>query len=145
MSVLTIKIQSLEDEKAGKLIIEGKSHKVEEAQHLTIGILEAGMESGRTSISFISHLKDGTHVIAQASAAHFEMLIGAVRGAVQRFENPNKEMTMDEALKTMEAEAMAMLKATVDKLSDEQRHQLFKQYCVHCGSKNIYCTCHRDD
>lgn len=84
-------VQSLEDAKAGKPIVEGLTlEKIKETHDLTIGILEAGMTSGRTSLMFCLKMPDDTYSIAQMSAAQFEMVIAAVRGATQRFEDESK-------------------------------------------------------
>lgn len=37
------------------------------------------------------------------------------------------------------------LKENIDSLTDEERHDLFNQYCQGCGSKDKECTCWRDD
>ncbi len=79
----TIRIQSLEDAANGDPLIEG-AKKVTEAEHLTVCILEGGMESGRTSLSFT--LKEGSEYhVAQMSLRQFEALSFAVQGAKSRF------------------------------------------------------------
>lgn len=49
-------------------------------------ILEAGMKSGKTSVMFHFKLANGTSVIAETSAAIFNGMASAVKGAVIRFE-----------------------------------------------------------
>lgn len=71
----------------------------------------------------------------------FEALaIGREHGA--RMQKQNQE----------EADAMAFefqpvdyLKALVDKLTDEQRVDLFSHYCHHCGTKQLPCHCMNDE
>lgn len=53
----------------------------------TMIILEGGMESGKTAVVFHINLPDGSVLIAQTSAAIFETMAGALRGAEQRFED----------------------------------------------------------
>ena len=86
MIITEVVIQSLEDAKSGKALIEGiPKERITKAKELTVGILEGGMQSGKTSVMFI--LKDGnTAKVAEMSVNNFEMLAGAVKGAVERFE-----------------------------------------------------------
>lgn len=44
-------------------------------------ILEAGMSSGKTSVSFGLTNQKGEYFIAQTSAAILEVLVGAIKGA----------------------------------------------------------------
>jgi hypothetical protein len=78
-------IQSLEDVANGMELMEGiPKESVSTAKDFSVAILESGMVSGKTSLMFI--LKDGNKAkIAEMSAAQFEMLVGAVKGAVERF------------------------------------------------------------
>ena len=86
MQKLTIKINSIEDAKAGKKIVEtATKENTVECVNLTAGILEGGMESGKTSIMFILEMPDGTHAVAQLTQDLLDGLNGAVRGAVERF------------------------------------------------------------
>lgn len=86
MIATKVVIQSLEDAKMGKSLVDGvTSENIEKAEELTVAILEGGMESGKTSIMFI--LRDGNKAkVGEMSAAQMEMLIGAFKGAIQRFE-----------------------------------------------------------
>jgi hypothetical protein len=89
---LNVVINTLADARAGIPIVEGCTREnITQADQLTIGILESGMTSGRTSLMFILTMNDGTFKVAECSAAQFEMLIGAVRGAVKRFEGRDFE------------------------------------------------------
>lgn len=36
-------------------------------------------------------------------------------------------------------------RTALDALTDQQRSDLFAEYCVHCGSKDPSCTCTRDE
>lgn len=85
MGAIKINIQSLEDVQNGKGLIDGLIQEdIHECQEFSVGILENGTQGGQTSLMFIC--KDGNKaVIGQMTANQFEMLIGAFRGAVQRF------------------------------------------------------------
>lgn len=86
MELVKVVIQSLEDAKNGKPIVEGSTvEKTEECKSLTVGILEGGTKSGKTSLMFCLRMEDGSVKIAQMTANHFEMLHGSLRGAIQRF------------------------------------------------------------
>lgn len=54
----------------------------------SIGILEGGMQSGKTSLVFNMKLPDGSYVMAQMSAGIAGLVAGAVRGAEERFKRP---------------------------------------------------------
>ena len=83
MIEVTVKIQSLEDVKDGKGILEKKAVPIK-VDHLTVGILEDGMESGRTSLMFL--LENGDKVyMAEMSMDMFEGLCSAAHGARIRF------------------------------------------------------------
>lgn len=53
-----------------------------------VGILEAGMESGKTSLMLLIKTPKG-HVACQLSADMLHSIDGAVRGAEQRFSTKN--------------------------------------------------------
>ena len=36
-------------------------------------------------------------------------------------------------------------KYLLDNLSDDERYDLFHEYCVHCGDKNPKCQCWNDE
>jgi hypothetical protein len=81
----SITIQSIEDAKKGKPLIEGVVREnIHECERFSVGILEAGTVGGQTSIMFICQ-DGGKAVVGQMTANQFEMLIGAFRGAIQRF------------------------------------------------------------
>jgi hypothetical protein len=44
-----------------------------------------------------------------------------------------------------ESLAPGTARETLDALTDEQRADLFAEYCVFCGSKNKPCTCMNDE
>lgn len=83
--VVEVRIQSLEDAKQGRPIHESLTeHNVVRADGFIVGILEAGTTGGKTSLAFI--VKHGDkNVVAECTADQFEMIIGAVRGARERF------------------------------------------------------------
>lgn len=87
MNVLTIRIQSKADADAGMPAIEGVNNVDQVVQHpkVTVAILEGGMESGKTSLMIALQGNGDKVQIAEISAAAFEGLIGAFRGAQQRF------------------------------------------------------------
>lgn len=86
MPVANITIQSLEDAAQGKhgVIPGNEAHLIREVP-MKIQILEKGTVGGQTTISFVNTGEDGKHYIGQMTANQFEMLIGAFRGAVERF------------------------------------------------------------
>lgn len=91
MVISKIVIQSLKDAKNGKPIVKGLDlWKSKTTKDFTVGILEGGMRSGKTSLMFILQHSDGSSSIAEMSAAQFEMLIQVVRGATQRFDDSSK-------------------------------------------------------
>jgi len=85
MVATSIIIQSLEDARNGKPLIEGViQENIHECRKFSVGILEGGTVGGQTTLMFICQDGDKA-VIGQMTANQFEMLIGAVRGAIQRF------------------------------------------------------------
>lgn len=88
MNLVKVVINSLEDAANGKGIredIASDLSNLKETEDITIGILENGTHSGQTTLMFCLKNNDGTVSMAQCTANQFEMLIGAFRGAVQRF------------------------------------------------------------
>jgi hypothetical protein len=86
MEQLRITINSLEDAKAGKPIDNRTTtENIRPTKDFTVAILEGGMKSGRTSIMFTLGNADGTFSIAEMTPDQFEVLIGAFRGAIERF------------------------------------------------------------
>lgn len=85
MVATKVTIQSLEDARNGKALIQGVIREnIHECEEFSIGILEAGTEGGQTTLMFIC--KDGDKaVVGQMTANQFDVLIGAVRGAIKRF------------------------------------------------------------
>jgi len=79
-----IKIGRKKDEKP--LFPEIKEAGFEEGVLESVGILEAGMISGKASLWLNLRMPDGRYACAQVSADIFEMLAGALRGAVARFQ-----------------------------------------------------------
>lgn len=54
-----------------------------------VGILEKGMQSGKTSIALSLKTEDGKYYMAQMSADQIEMIFAGIRGAEQNWaENP---------------------------------------------------------
>ncbi len=51
----------------------------------TVVIVEKGMKSGATSLLFHIEMPDGSNVVAETSAALFEMIRAALKGAEIRF------------------------------------------------------------
>src|SRR4051794_19444012 len=89
MEVVKIVIQSLDDLKSGKPIIDGKPTMIP-LKDITIGILEGGMTSGATSLSII--LRDGDKAyMGEMSIKHLSMLVSAVNGAEARFQDERDE------------------------------------------------------
>lgn len=87
MIAVGITIQSLEDARKGKPIMEGITMEdLAEAKKFQFGILEGGMASGKTSLMFLLKDEDGIVHYAECSGSQFEMLISVFRGAVERFE-----------------------------------------------------------
>lgn len=85
MEPLRVVIQSLKEAAKGTPLLEN-SPPIENYTRcdLTVGILEGGMQSGKTSLMIL--LQDGDKVYyAEMSANHFEALGHAVRGAQERF------------------------------------------------------------
>ena len=54
-----------------------------------MAILQAGMQSGKTSVSFIIRNANGTYTHAQLSASLFMAAAAAVQGAQRRFGDPS--------------------------------------------------------
>lgn len=84
---ITIKVQ-LKSE--GVPILDVKPESIVQGELKTFAILEKGMKSGKTSVSFHIELPDGTNVIAQTSAAIFDGMAGALKGAELRFSDLQK-------------------------------------------------------
>ena len=82
MNVVNIKILAKDDE--GSLFTGLGNGKLLESKITDVGILEAGMESGKTSVSLLIPNGDG-NILVQISAGQFEQIAAAVRGAAQRF------------------------------------------------------------
>lgn len=86
MSVINLRIQSLEDVKKGIPLFEGMTieNTVENADVLNIGILEHGTVSGQTTIIFaIKH--EEKYVLAEITANQFNAMQSAFKGAEIRF------------------------------------------------------------
>ena len=83
MIVTDIRIQAKSDQDKGPLFPEISPK--QNGKIIKMGILEAGMASGKTSVALIMEMDDGTHIAAETSAAIFLGMAAAVRGACQRF------------------------------------------------------------
>jgi len=82
MRVVNIKILAKDEQ--GPLFEGLDASKMTESQITDVGILESGMESGKTSVGLLIPNGDG-HILVQMSAGQFEMIAAAVKGAAQRF------------------------------------------------------------
>lgn len=86
MTAISVTVQSLEDVKAGKPLVEGiEAANIHEADQFQVAILERGTKGGQTSLMFILEDGHGNANIAQMTGNQFEMLVGAFRGALERF------------------------------------------------------------
>lgn len=87
MEKAVVIIQSLEDFKNGKPLIEGstKENTYTTNEPVTFAILEGGTQSGATSISIIIKDKNGMNVVGQITKGHFDAINSALQGAIQRF------------------------------------------------------------
>lgn len=84
---IEIKIQSKEEaDKGNKLFPELHSDYTQEGYLEKVGVLEGGMESGKTGVSLIVTL-DGSDdiVVVQLGAEMLNIINSTVQGAVQRF------------------------------------------------------------
>jgi hypothetical protein len=86
MPHVAIKIQR-KNEADKPLLPDLPADKIIEAELANFCILEGGMVSGKASVSFHIPLPDGTHVIAQTSAAIFEGMAAALVGAKRNWNN----------------------------------------------------------
>ena len=89
MIKVTVKIQSLEDALKGVAILND-SPPVDEYKQLgdvTVGVLEGGMQSGKTSLMFLARDKHGEVHYFEMSADNFEGVAAAVKGARERFKD----------------------------------------------------------
>jgi hypothetical protein len=86
MPMAKIIIQSLEDAANGKnaLFQDVKREDCTEVP-MDVAILEKGTVGGQTSLMFAVRSPEGKVFYAQMTANQMEMLIGAFRGAVERF------------------------------------------------------------
>jgi hypothetical protein len=82
MNSVKVVINSIEDSEAGKRIIED----VKEEADITVGILERGTESGKTTLMFCLKYPDGKISLAQMTGRNFEALHQIYLGAKERFE-----------------------------------------------------------
>ncbi len=82
MSAVVIKICTVADAESGKV---PEYQNAEDARISHVVILEKGMTSGRTSVTLLSTDEAGHQQMIQMSAAQFEQIAGAVRGAAARF------------------------------------------------------------
>lgn len=87
MPVATIKIQSLEEAARGenRIFPEGIQPSDCTEVPMNIAILEKGTVGGQTTLMFAVETSPGKYSFAQMTANQMEMLIGAFRGAVQKF------------------------------------------------------------
>lgn len=68
--------------------------KLAEGNIESVGILEAGMSTGKASLIFNTRMPDGSVVMTQMSAEIFNLIAGGLSGAIQKFakgpEEPQK-------------------------------------------------------
>lgn len=63
----------------------------------------------------------------------------------------NKDLQPTDALQPdlhkadVSSSAVAKLKDELDKLTDDERMELFSSYCRYCGSKDAGCQCWNDE
>ncbi len=87
--MIKIVINTIEDAKAGKKIDEETTKEnIRETNRMTVGILEKGTQGNRTSVMFILKNPDGTFSIAQCTAKELLAIADCVKGAQQRFNDP---------------------------------------------------------
>jgi hypothetical protein len=86
MEKITIKINTMEDALNGKPLIEGKTpEQFTEADNITVGILEKGMASGRSSLMVLFEMPDGSVTFGQITPDQLEGINAAFKGAEERF------------------------------------------------------------
>lgn len=87
MTQLIIRIQSLDDAKNSIPLFDDINSETDftAASVEGFGILEGGMQSGKTSIMFKIRDAHGKLLIAEMPAEMFQSLNGALMGAEQRF------------------------------------------------------------
>lgn len=79
--VTHIKIVSVED----KPMTFYNGQPGEDAANVQIGIIEKGTVGGQTTLAICLETQDGRNILAEITGNQFEGLIGAFRGAHQRF------------------------------------------------------------
>lgn len=85
MTIVSVRIQDYEDREK-KLIPEfDKAKSIIHGNLQFFGVLERGMTSGKTSVSFCAMTEDGTAIVLETSAANFRMMASLLEGAEQRF------------------------------------------------------------
>lgn len=83
---LKVEIQTLEMAGKGHTIGDDvHPENVIQAEDMTVGILEGGMQSGAASVMFVLDLPDGTKAIGQCSAKQLHALDTTLQGAEERF------------------------------------------------------------
>jgi hypothetical protein len=86
MAVLQVRIQSLEDARNGYPVKEGITpENAKEVGDFAVCIQEKGTVGGQTTLMFLLTDKEGKTTYAQCTASQFEMLMGAYKGAQERF------------------------------------------------------------
>lgn len=87
MEHLQIRIQGLGDQVA--LIHDGATPRdVIQTKDVIVGLQEAATVGGQTGVSFAAKIPGGKVVWFQITANNFEALIGAYKGAQERFNQP---------------------------------------------------------
>jgi hypothetical protein len=87
MEPVKVVIQSIEDAKNGKPLIEGSTSEntYETTEPITFTFQEAGTKSGATSLGVIMKDKEGNNVFGQLTVGHFNMLSQVLKGVQERF------------------------------------------------------------
>lgn len=86
MEAVKVVIQSLEDARNGKALVEGlTAENSVQYKDFTVGILEGGTMSGQTTLCFVLKGEDGQHHWGEMTAKHFEALHGIFQAAQARF------------------------------------------------------------
>lgn len=85
MTIVSVRIQDVEDRDKVLIPEFENATKIINGNLQVFGILEKGMESGKTSVAFCAMAEDGTAIVLQTSAENFRMMAGCLAGAEQRF------------------------------------------------------------
>lgn len=90
MKACTVRIQSIEQAKTSKLFPEFEGTKITEGNLESVGILEAGMQSGDVSLGLNVRMPDGSLVWVQVTPSILTGIHAAMKGAQERFANQRR-------------------------------------------------------